>query len=479
MSSPHNPISEQDGNSRQESTESSATHSRHGSGTPRERRRVQFTPGGESLDDQNVRAAFDVQEGVSWVRKQQPKPLPRPRINPIQRGDGSSIPVPQRTDSSAPLDITISSGSSSIPQAGPSIRSLLSSDSGMSDVTNELLNEDEKTRAARSQEEARRRAEELSFLVGSHSAPASRGKSPVRLPPGSPDSPSSSASSSLPLYLNSIPLENLQKRKKYGIEDDTEDDTEDDKEDKTNEQRPQKKANLFRAAADKLVRPHTSKEPRGLFRVQAPPPGLPSGPPTPIEEQHPDDYVPRPNKYREGYLASILRLYNEQGVVSALAGIPSLPTPALGSNRFGGDEEASASAETPAASSVSSGTSTPTRKNKWYYRNASPASTGSMGSIMSLVSSTTMLAQPASAMAALDHSAAIRPLPKHRPRSNNALDTLLGRGQEGSIHVQVHIAETISRQIYLLKLCRALMQYGSPTHRLEGRYDSLSMTKPC
>lgn len=38
---------------------------------------------------------------------------------------------------------------------------------------------------------------------------------------------------------------------------------------------------------------------------------------------------------------------------------------------------------------------------------------------------------------------------------------------EEEIRITVHIAETLARQKYLIKLCRALMEYGAPTHRLE------------
>ncbi len=34
--------------------------------------------------------------------------------------------------------------------------------------------------------------------------------------------------------------------------------------------------------------------------------------------------------------------------------------------------------------------------------------------------------------------------------------------------IKIHIAEIINRHTYLLKLCRALMTYGAPTHRLEA-----------
>lgn len=416
---------------------------------------MRFMPGGESLDDQNVRAAFDVQEGVGSVRKQQSKLLPRPRINPIQQDDGRSIPAPQPTDSSPSLNITKFSASSSISQAR--LSKMRDSGMGMTAFTNE-------EKRAKSQEEAQRRAAQLSLLVGSHSAPASRGEPPVRFAPGSP-APSTSSDLSLSLDLSSIPLENLQRRTKYGIEDDTED----EEEDEASEPRPRKKVDLFRAAADRFVKPSTSDESRGLFRVQAALPDLPYSPSTPIEEQNLDDYVPKPKEYRGGYLSSILKLYNEQGVRSALAAIPSLSTPVLGSYRFGGDGEeagqASASRGSPADSPDVSGTSTPRRKTKWYYRNASPASTESIDSI---VNPSTMLAQPATSMAADDHSRAKCPRRKRKTKTNNMLDKFLGRGQEDAL-IEVHIAETLSRQMYLLKMCQALMQYGAPTHRLEGR----------
>ena len=57
-----------------------------------------------------------------------------------------------------------------------------------------------------------------------------------------------------------------------------------------------------------------------------------------------------------------------------------------------------------------------------------------------------------------------------RTASNNLISSAMGRMSkprlEDAIKITVHIAETLSRQKYLLKLCRALMSYGAPTHRL-------------
>jgi uncharacterized membrane protein YjjP (DUF1212 family) len=58
-----------------------------------------------------------------------------------------------------------------------------------------------------------------------------------------------------------------------------------------------------------------------------------------------------------------------------------------------------------------------------------------------------------------------------RSRSSDAIASAFKRISkpklEDEIRITVHIAETIARQKYLVKLCRALMAYGAPTHRLE------------
>jgi uncharacterized membrane protein YjjP (DUF1212 family) len=50
---------------------------------------------------------------------------------------------------------------------------------------------------------------------------------------------------------------------------------------------------------------------------------------------------------------------------------------------------------------------------------------------------------------------------------DRAFEKLKKQRLEDEIRITVHIAETLSRQKYLIKLCRALMAYGAPTHRLE------------
>lgn len=70
--------------------------------------------------------------------------------------------------------------------------------------------------------------------------------------------------------------------------------------------------------------------------------------------------------------------------------------------------------------------------------------------------------------------------PPSRPtllsRSTGALDVLFGirkkKTDKESIQIKVHVAEILIRQRFLVKMCEALMTYGAPTHRLEGKWFS-------
>jgi len=511
----------QDESSRDGSAESSAPPSRGGSRPLKEKHRVRFTPGGESLDSDNKRTPFDVRDDSNAP----PKPLPRPRAlqHHGRSSSASSIPLgpsPPRSEGASPkspspnLRPSImrhpSSASESeddepLTMGGVRARKEEAKQGKKKDDQNEKDGEDdddeeEETIAeaagkAFSQQSAQQRAARLSRMVGNRSAPGSRAtspvktfirnKSPVRSPPPSPPLDRRAPQ----LNLNDLPLEKLESRRNYGIEDET-----DEEEEKDGKSRGKKRDNRFYTAARRLVKYHTRNDKSNLLRVRAMSPPLRSGQVTPKYERDPDDYVPRPKEYREGYLASLLKLYNEQGVGSALAHIPSgyeaiNRTHQSPSAQSLLESTPSTPAQTPAASPESSGTNTPksglsppksgvatpkTRHQKWYYKNPEPRSTGS---IADLVSQSTMLAQPGGSQLGQKNgspqTSAIQPKPKHRPRSSQALDHVFGRKKKGSrgedeIRIQVHIAETIQRQGYLLKICRCLMAYGAPTHRLEG-----------
>lgn len=536
----HTPRSHENESPQNQSAESSNPASREGSRPPKRRKNVQFTSGGESLDTQNHRAAFDLRDDANPPPR--PKPLPRARshtskmrrVSPASVGrQRSPERISERSESSKDSPPMGPVPKIPLAKARPSIMRLPSSDSSLSlattrsdvqigkqqeqeDETEEESYEDTVGKAF-SQQTAHDRAQRLSRMMGSHSAPGSRYSSPHRpqrkpsanrsppedVPESAPPSPPTGGEGGMPLDLNAIPLERLaSKRTKYGIEDDT--DEEDEEDDGEHPKKPdsnkRKRTNRFYRSAARLVNHHTGKERPKLFRVRAEEfPEAPSGTQTPIYERDPFHYVPKPKEFREGYLSSLLKLYNEQGAGSALAQIPnghaavtraahrreSNDQPLMGSTATTpgptpGTTPGTTPAGTPSGSPTPSGANTPRQRHqKWYYKN--PQQSRSAGALSDLVSSSTVFAQPGGSMqgsALSKQPTAIRPKLKHRPFSSqatDALDTVLGKKKKighrnsDSIRIQVHIAETMQRQAYLLKICKALMTYGAPTHRLEGR----------
>ncbi|KAL8649185.1 MAG: hypothetical protein Q9226_005681 [Calogaya cf. arnoldii] len=458
----------EDGRSREPSNESSETPSRESSresSRPRKPKKgVRFTPGGESLDPNNQRAAFDVRDESDLPPRPSIKPRPSPRQRPKSEGSTSH-----------PVDSDLSKNIIESPllrqaQPGP-VREQSPSRSDVEEEDSDHGLEMSSVAAGRkaySERTAQDRAQRLSRTMGSHSAPGSRTASPFRISPlQSPPPSPSPGSQEKPLDLENIPLEKLQSRRTYGIEDSADEDEE--KGQKSAPSVPPKKLSSLREAAARLVHHHTRKEPprdrhpgnHGPFKVSAPPTPLRSGQTTPVQEKSFTDYVPRPLEYREGFLSSIMKLYNEQGVGAALSNAPFRN---VGPASRGRRESTGGSIHTREGSTVSSGTTTPKAARQKWYKNGQASSAGSLSN---LVSSATVLAHPGGSPATGGQG----PRPSMKNRSVSALDTVLWRNKgpkpADSIHIQVHIAETMTRQAYLMKMCRALMNYGAPTHRLE------------
>ena len=491
----HTPASHEAESSRDQSAESSKQQSREGSRPPKKRHNVRFTPGGESIDTSNKKAPFDLRDDTNPPPR--PRPIARRNSNTSRRSNSPSAAPEIILKRSA--DIAESTLRAPIPKPGPIMR-LPSNDSvstdgddmSEDDENNEDEHEeDEEAEAvgkAISQQTAQNRAERLSRMMGSHSAPGSRYASPQRpqriATRSPPPSPPSHGQRPVRLDLSDIPMERLNTRgRRYGIEDDSDEES-DSATEASSLQRGKKRLSGFYARATELVAHHTSSRMTRLSRVRAQKlPETASGVQTPVYERDPDHYVPKPKEYREGYLSSLLKLYHEQSFGSAVSHTPSgHDAKARAAHRRDGsgqsligaiDSAATTPAQTPATSPVgsptSSGATTPKAKHqKWYYKNSQSQSTGALSD---LVSSSTIFAHPTTGSSRA--SKAIRPKAKHRPLSAQALDFIKGKRKKSHdnddpIRIQIHIAETMQRHGYLIKICRALMTYGAPTHRLEG-----------
>lgn len=305
------------------------------------------------------------------------------------------------------------------------------------EAVEEFDNDEPRARSAREAHERAKRHEQQEQLI--HSTPASRQSSPTR------------QSRNASIELEDIPLQDLSEARDYeGIHE------------------RQRKASQVEAF--NLVRRHTAA--RDVYHTKPDPddhsPGLQSGAVTPIEEQlFAEDYQPQPQQYRGGILGSLLKLYGDSSHGSGRSSIPKAHT-----RPHSGDYSGYS---TPATSPPSSGATTPTGKRHWYSHKHHAASSSSLAT---LIGSSSSIGSPAVAglgeqvsqkLREHQEQQAKRPSLGRRTRSG-ALDAVKRisrpRGHD-EFRITAHIAETISRQKYLLKLCKALMQYGAPTHRLE------------
>ncbi|KFZ24941.1 hypothetical protein V502_00576 [Pseudogymnoascus sp. VKM F-4520 (FW-2644)] len=283
---------------------------------------------------------------------------------------------------------------------------------------------------------AQERAKRVASLVG-HSASSSRSLSAegFRSYPPSP----------LPKKgkQDDIPLVDMDK---YGYNDGGLD-SDEEEDDETKERR----ANASTSEAHKLVRTLTGRPTSGHVRVTSTDStALESGQLTPTHEQdYTEDYVARPSQYRNGVLSSLLKLYNPQDGAAQKRRTSSA-----------GSYGARSGFWTPG----SSGASTPKQKSaKWYNQKNQSRET-----LAGLVEASSKLAAYGGDTPTGQSSK--RPPMHGRTHSGGftqAFHKISRPRLEDEIKITVHIAETLQRQKYLVRLCRALMAYGAPTHRLE------------
>ena len=430
--------------SSEQSPNSSAAPSRPPSASgnhPKNRGRVRFNSISEANDAANQRSSFPLRDTAVL-----PLPITQPKetkTSPAHtRSSSSSQTVLRHTPDQEKENPFLDHEDGLVPKPRPSV--LRNNSSFMTEIE-ESDERDEKVFSAMAAQE---RAQRIASLVGSHSAPASRTSFESDVEEGyAPLKPSGTRG--YPVRMDDIPLVEMDSKRTYDGPG-----SDNDEDDLERGNKGKEKASST-SEAHKLVRQHTRKyQPHGLRLPSDHAPGLVSGQVTPTEERTEDEYVPRPQQYRGGVLSSLLKLYNPpQGTRS----------------RRGSDESALSPSHngTGTGSLGSSGTTTPKSKAaKWYnQKNQSHDTLAGLIEASNILAATGGVRTP-------NKSGLSRPEAGKRTHSGkligSAMDRISGRPRlEDEIRITVHIAETLSRQKYLLKLCRALMGYGAPTHRLE------------
>jgi uncharacterized membrane protein YjjP (DUF1212 family) len=162
--------------------------------------------------------------------------------------------------------------------------------------------------------------------------------------------------------------------------------------------------------------------------------------------------VPAPEQYRGSVLSQLLKLYKP-------------PEPSFkGTHHRAASTSSVISDGTPTVQGTPSGASTPRRK--WYDSNKS------QDTLANLIEASSRLANPNDAGGDKAKKNGKKPQRPGNRRTHSA-NRLSGLWQQQEARITVHIAETLARQGYIIRLCRALMLFGAPTHRLE---EYLSMT---
>ncbi|ESZ98228.1 hypothetical protein SBOR_1404 [Sclerotinia borealis F-4128] len=431
-----------------ESTVNSAIPSRPSSAggiPPKNRGRVRFNATNEANDLENKKTLHPLRDkSVSPHRLLQQIQLPKAaKYTPSHSRNSSSNSLmaftPDVEKDNPFSDLAAINNSPVTPPVSKPRPSVLRNNSGLgykADLS-DVEEHNEKTFSALA---AQSRAQRIASLVGSNSTPISRRNSfdddADDFPSPRPRNPSR-----LPVRIDDIPLVPMESRPYDGADSDDDIQNEKPKESSSTE-------------AHKLVRSHTGKARKDAFKIPVPRPGLVSGQVTP-EDEHAimEEYVPRPQQFRGGVLSSLLKLYN----APTNGGITSSPVSRR--NSFGSEG-------TLPVSLGSSGVTTPKKSAKWYHQKNQ-----SQDTLAGLMEASAMLAAPAGGTGTPKKKSA-RPGMGKRTHSGRLIETaarqLAGRPRlEDEIRITIHIAETLSRQKYLLKLCRALMTYGAPTHRLE------------
>ncbi|KAG9246780.1 hypothetical protein BJ878DRAFT_478016 [Calycina marina] len=295
---------------------------------------------------------------------------------------------------------------------------------------------------------AQGRAQRIASLVGSNSAPASR-KSSVGSEADLDENYSPDGKFRAAGFLANIPLGEMDSRRTY------DDALGDSDEEEIKHPKREIKRTTATSEAHSLVRAFTKKHrsnPSASSIGQMS--GLTSGQVTPSEEKSFDEYQPRPQQFRGGVLSDLLKLYHKTPAYDSRAHSRNSSVESLGSTVISGG---------------SSGNATPKMKHAKWYKQKNQSQDTLAGLIEASAKLASASASPAAAMTPTAKRLS-RPGMGARTSSGKLMGAAMNKTRprlEEEIRITIHIAETLSRQKYMVKLCRALMLYGAPTHRLE------------
>lgn len=146
------------------------------------------------------------------------------------------------------------------------------------------------------------------------------------------------------------------------------------------------------------------------------------------------------------------------GVFYQLLQAYKTPTTAMTGN-YSSTESLAPSPKVPETASrpgSSSGRATP--RKKWYKKDEA---TRSQETLATLIGAAAELANP-------QQQSRMAQRPAHKRQNSNPILSKIWKAKEDQdAKIKIHVASILKRQQYIIKMCRALMLFGAPTHRLE------------
>ncbi|KAI1268712.1 DUF1212-domain-containing protein [Xylariaceae sp. FL1019] len=112
--------------------------------------------------------------------------------------------------------------------------------------------------------------------------------------------------------------------------------------------------------------------------------------------------------------------------------------------------------------SGSSGGTTPNRR-KWYEQEKENRS---QETLARLVGASAKLANPNDKRSMSPEASEMRKRPGHKRNTSGKIMSMITPRDE-EVKITIHVADILKRHNYIIKMCRALMLFGAPTHRLE------------
>ena len=142
-------------------------------------------------------------------------------------------------------------------------------------------------------------------------------------------------------------------------------------------------------------------------------------------------------------------------------------TPTIAHHYTPSDASASTAANTPPVQrpGTSSGAATPSRK-KWYQQEKATLPQDSHETLATLIGASAKLANP-------NDKKVVDSRPRHKRTNSSGLLKAWKSKEDQDARIKVHVADILKRQQYIIRMRRALMLFGAPTHRLE---EYLAMT---